>query len=404
LVPQSPDGLQKAVVTTLAEFGGASAPEHLLAGWRSHSPALRAAILDALLERDRFRSAVLDSIESSTISTVDVDAVRRQRLLTTGTKSQRSRAAQLLASPGSSDRQEILSRFADVLTLSGDITHGQHVFEKRCAACHKLQGIGKSIGADLSTLRDRSRTALLTAILDPNRAVEAKFLSFTAVTDAGKTYAGMLLTETGTSLTLIGSDGKPHTIRRAELDTLSGSNRSLMPEGFEKDISKQDLADVIRFVQSSGTPAKSFPGNVPRVIAPDAAGILSLPATAAEIFGPSLVLEQQFKNLGYWSSEADHADWMIRVPADGVYSVEFDYAVEESCAGDELRLTVAGKRISGRVPSTRTWENYQTWKLGSIRLPRGLSRLVVSTPTKPKQALIDLRHIRLRPQPQPVKP
>ena len=402
LVPQTPDSLQKTVVTTLAEFGGPAAPQQMLSGWRSHSPALRAAILDALLQQDRFRSAVLDAIQSKTISAVDVDAVRRERLLTTGSTEQRTRASQLLAMPTSSNRQQILERFTDVLELSGDVTRGLRVFEKRCAACHKLQGVGKSIGADLSTLRDRSGSALLTAILDPNRAVEAKFLSFTAVTQSGKTYAGMLLAETGSSLTLIGADGKSQIIRRTELETLAGSNRSLMPEGFEKDLTKQDLADLIRFVQSNGVPRKTFPGNVPRVIQADQSGNLVLPATAAEIFGPSIVLEQQFKNLGYWSSEQDHADWTIQVPSAGVYQVELDYAVEQSCAGDELRLTVAGSRLTGRVPSTRTWENYQKWKLGNVRLPRGLSRLVVSTATKPRRAMIDLRTITLRPQPQPA--
>ena len=405
LVPQSPVDLQTTVVSILADSAQDTVPQHLLRGWRSHSPKLRAAILDTLLEQDRFRAAILQAIANKHISPVDIDAVRRQRLLTTGSASQKSRAADLFDAPGSTDRQQVLKQFSDVLQLTGEQTRGLQVFEKRCAACHKLQGIGKSIGADLTTLRDRSGNALLTAILDPNRAVEAKFLSFTAVTDAGKTYAGMLLSETGNSLTLIGSDGKPNTIRRSELETLVGSNRSLMPEGLEKDLSKQDLADVIRFVQSSGVPPKSFPGNKPRIIEPAGDKTLTLPATAAEIFGPSLVLEQRYKNLGFWSSEQDHADWIIRVPSPGgVYAVELDYAVEESCAGDELLLTVANKRLSGRVPSTQTWDTYRTWKLGNIRLQPGLNRLVVSASAKPKRAMIDLRNIRLRPQPQPASP
>jgi putative heme-binding domain-containing protein len=150
----------------------------------------------------------------------------------------------------------VVEQFAQVLETPGDAVRGRQVFEKRCAACHKLDGIGKSIGADLGSLKDRSGQAMLTAILDPNQAVEAKFLSFTAATLSGQTYAGMMLTETGTSITLIGADGKEHILPRAELELLSGSNRSFMPEGFEKDLTVQDLADVIRFLQSSTEPPK----------------------------------------------------------------------------------------------------------------------------------------------------
>ena len=48
-----------------------------------------------------------------------------------------------------------------------------------------LQDIGKEVGADLAALKDRSTDAMLTAILDPNRAVESKFLVYTVVTKDG---------------------------------------------------------------------------------------------------------------------------------------------------------------------------------------------------------------------------
>jgi putative heme-binding domain-containing protein len=256
LVPQSPDALQKTIVAVLAETGREDVPKQLFKNWRSHSPGLRAAILDALLEQKRLQSSVLDALESETISVVDVDTVRRERLLNLGTKPQQARAAKLFKSATASSRGQVVQQFAEVLETSGDIGRGRLVFEKRCATCHKLDGIGKSIGADLGSLKDRSGQAMLTAILDPNLAVEAKFLSFTAATLSGQTYAGMLLTETGTSITLIGADGKEHILPRAELELLSGSNRSFMPEGFEKDLTVQDLADVIRFIQSSTEPPK----------------------------------------------------------------------------------------------------------------------------------------------------
>ena len=37
---------------------------------------------------------------------------------------------------------------------------------------------------------------------------------------------------------------------RADLDELQSTGKSLMPEGLEKDLSKQDLADVMAYVRS----------------------------------------------------------------------------------------------------------------------------------------------------------
>ena len=63
----------------------------------------------------------------------------------------------------------------------------------------------------------------------------------------------LLTAETATSITLRGQDGKEHTILRSDLDELASTAKSLMPEGLEGDLSRQDLADVIAFVRAAST-------------------------------------------------------------------------------------------------------------------------------------------------------
>ena len=58
------------------------------------------------------------------------------------------------------------------LDLKGDIDRGRVHFRKACAACHKLEGVGESIGADLNTIRDRGTAAVLLNILDPNHELQ----------------------------------------------------------------------------------------------------------------------------------------------------------------------------------------------------------------------------------------
>ena len=211
----------------------------------------------------------------------------------------------------------------------------------------------------------------------------------------------MLLSETGNSVTLISTDGKEHVLLRGELEELVSSQRSVMPEGLEKDLTKQDLADVIAFVQTSGLKPKEIPFNTPADVRPGDDGSIVLPASVASVFGPNLIVEEYFRNLGNWLSEEDHAAWTVILSGDGgekTFDVEFDFACHRSAAGNQLVLSAGGQVIEGRVPSTDRWDRYAKWQPGTITLPPGETRLVVFTKSPPVQALIDLRNIRLVPR------
>src|SRR5437762_2682467 len=114
---------------------------------------------------------------------------------------------------------------------------------------------------------DKSPPSLLTAVLDPNQAVEARYVSYLATTKNGLTFTGILASETGASITLIGTEGKPQTILRKDLEELTSTGKSLMPEGLEKELQPQDLADLIAFIRANVPPPqrKTFEGNKPEL-------------------------------------------------------------------------------------------------------------------------------------------
>src|SRR5437870_4839245 len=145
-----------------------------------------------------------------------------------------------------------------------DATRGAKLFVKSCATCHKLGDVGQNVGPDLASVGDKSVQGLLTAILDPNRAVEPRYVNYVATTKAGKSYTGIISSETSTSITLVGPEGKSQQLLRNEIDELSSTGKSLMPDGLEKDLSAQDMADIIEFVRSRQPAPKD-----PKTMAPD---------------------------------------------------------------------------------------------------------------------------------------
>ncbi len=401
LVPQTPVPVQTAAVATLARINHEASASALLSGWRTFTPALRTQVLDAVLSRPSWTAKLLDELEAKAITPSDIDAARRQRLTAHANKDIRARAAMLLEISANADRQKIVAEFAvklKELNAVGDSTGGAEVFKKRCATCHKLKDIGTSVGSDLMSLTDKSTAALLTAILDPNKAVEAKFLAYTASNKQGQVFSGMIATETGNSITLMSADGKQHTLLRADLDEFVGSAKSFMPEGLEKDVSPRELADVIAFVQSSGPPPKKFDGNQPEAVTADASGTLKLLATNAEIYGKTLVFEPPFKNLGYWGSVDDRAVWTINVSKPGKHSIRMNYACDNSTAGNEVVFEVAGQSVRAKIVGTGSWENYQTAILGELNLSAGQHRLTVRSTESLKNHLMDLKELRLVPE------
>ncbi len=143
------------------------------------------------------------------------------------------------------------------MTLTGDGGRGKSLFAKHCATCHKLGGAGQNVGPDLASRKDKSPESLLVAVLDPNRSVEPKYVAYVAVTTGGRTYHGILADESVNGLVLVGAKGERVELLRSQIEELTSTAKSLMPEGLEKDLSPQALADVIAYIQAADAPAPS---------------------------------------------------------------------------------------------------------------------------------------------------
>lgn len=395
LAPQKPPELKAAAVAALARTSG-DVPKLLLTGWAAHSPALRSQILDALTARQDWSLAVLDAIEKGQIPASQLDARRRQQFLTSRIRSVRERAEKVLAGAVDPNRQKLVESYITSVT-GGNVARGKAVFAKRCANCHKLEGAGFAVGPDLAALNNRSPEVLLTAILDPNRAVEDRYLEYVVLTTDGRQVNGMLLEETGASLTLVAPEGKQTIVPRGELDQMKSSGKSLMPEGVEKDITPAEMADLVAYLRASAPAPKKLAGNTPQVVQPFVDGSIRLLATTARVYGPTLVLEEKYRNLGYWSSTEDFCAWTFDVPAGGDYRLSLDYACADSAARNSVAVQVGGQTFAAKVTGTGTWDDYRGLNLGTVTLAAGKNELLVKSDGPIKSALLDLRGVRLVP-------
>ena len=108
---------------------------------------------------------------------------------------------------------------------------------------------GTRSGANLlAALRTKSKPALLIDILDPSREVDSRFVNYRVTTLNGRAFTGILAVETPSSITLRRAENAEDTILRTQIETIEASSKSLMPEEFEKQLNKQNVADVIAYL------------------------------------------------------------------------------------------------------------------------------------------------------------
>jgi putative membrane-bound dehydrogenase-like protein len=404
LDPGEPAEVQLASVHTLARLGDRPAAQALISRWSRLGPLARASTLDALLARSDYTEALLNALETKTIAASEIDASHRERVIGEGPKAVRARVARVFEGLAIGPRQAVLTAFASARTARGDPERGKAVFRKTCASCHKLAGEGQEVGPDLAALTDTSPDALMTAILDPNRDVDARYASYTAALKDGRILTGLIAAETASAITLKRQEGQVDVILRADLEELATSGRSLMPEGLENDLKPADLADVIAFLARGASRPKTIEGNHPQVIVQSGESPIRLPASAAEVFGPSLTFERELGNLGYWESEQDHAAWTFRVNKPATFTMSLEWACADESAGNELLLRVGGSTFVHVVAGTGagTWANYRTIFVTEISLPAGTHRLDVRPAGRVRSALLDLRAVRLTPRSEAV--
>ncbi|NUN95916.1 MAG: VCBS repeat-containing protein [Candidatus Omnitrophica bacterium] len=398
LDPKNPPETQRESLEALARLEEESTPGRIISAWSGFGPEVRSRALDLALSREGWTQRLLEALEGGSIPVGHVDAAHRQLLLDHEQDRIRARAEQVFETSVGGDREAVVQAYREAENLPGDSEHGSALFKERCATCHALHGMGRSVGADLSALTDKSPKALLVSILDPNRSVETKFYSYVAETLDGLTLSGLLVDESGNSVTLVSADGTDNVVLRGDLESFRATNKSFMPDGLEAGLSPQDLADLCAFVGGGAERPKRFSGNEPKVIVPEKfRGELWLMATDAEIYGDTLILEDRYKNLGKWLSGNDRALWTLELAEPGEFVVVLDYACEDSSAGNPFDLSVGENRLAGKVKGTGTADTYDQAVIGRVELGSGRHRLVFRSGGPLRGELLDLRAIGLRP-------
>lgn len=247
-----PPELQLQVVRALERIGDAQGGALLLAkeNWPRYTPRVREAVLGTLTAKPPLIGVLFDAINAGVIAPPEISSVRRTQLLKHADATVRQRAEGIFKELEGGDRMQVYRTYRELLKQPADVARGREAFVKACSACHTHHGVGGKVGPDLTGIRNQPADAILLHVLVPNYEVAPNYQTLSIVTQDGRSLSGWLASETESALTLRTAAGTEETVVRKTITSMAASGVSLMPDGLEQTMPKEDVANIIAFLKS----------------------------------------------------------------------------------------------------------------------------------------------------------
>jgi len=168
-------------------------------------------------------------------------------------------------------REEVIAQMRQFIrSTPGDALAGHAVFKKVCGQCHKIYGEGQEVGPDITLNGRSSFEQLLSNVFDPSLVIGASYQARTVATADGRILTGLLAEDNDQRVVLKVQGGKLETIARKDVEEMSVSKLSMMPEDLEKQLKPQELADLFAYITLDKPPTDPSARQLPGVRAPAA--------------------------------------------------------------------------------------------------------------------------------------
>lgn len=299
------------VIPLLARFDSETVADRLIAGYSAWPSNDRRAVIDVLISRPRLSHRLLDAVATGAIPGADLNAIHVSRISQLGDEELVVRLGEIWGTvrPTPEVIHKQIEQIGQHLTTSAlsdaNLPQGRELYTKSCGQCHALFGEGGKLGPDLTGADRGNIRYWLENILAPNAVVGKDYQTLTALTDDGRVVTGLLRAESDVAIVLEDAE-KRVTLPRSNIESLTPTAQSLMPEGLLQHFSANQIADLIAYLQSPRQvplpdqvpPLDPDSGKVPGAIEGEAVEVLETSSgrTQAQAMGG-------FKS-GRWSGDA----------------------------------------------------------------------------------------------------
>ncbi len=160
-------------------------------------------------------------------------------------------AAKKVLKPVAAKGNKTLPSVAVLAKMRGNAPAGKKVFESigTCNQCHKVGGLGKEVGPDLSEIGSKlSREAMFVAILNPSAAISHNYEMYSALDSDGNVTQGLLINKNDAGVTIRNDKGVDFMIAAEDLEQLQMQPTSLMPADLQQLMTVDELVSLVDYL------------------------------------------------------------------------------------------------------------------------------------------------------------
>jgi putative heme-binding domain-containing protein len=270
------------------------------------APELQPLVIDLMLQRESWARKLLEAVLANKLSKGVLHANHLRKILEGNDREALwavEKAFGKIRGERNPDREKVVTEMAQFCRQHrGNPYRGQTVFRNVCAQCHTIYGEGGKVGPDITANGRASFEQLLSNIFDPSLVIGPGYQVTTVVTQDGRNLTGLVLEDNEQRIVLRLPGEGEETVPRHQVKYTRVSSLSMMPEGIETLLDKQDLGDLLAFLALDRPPtnvnAKLIPGApaIPRADAP------TQPAHRLKVESKEkkLVVRAQLRGPGDW--------------------------------------------------------------------------------------------------------
>jgi putative heme-binding domain-containing protein len=251
--------LRGAILEALGEDSSPETADAVLAAYAKLDPDLQPKAVEMLSQRPAWSKRLVAAIAAKEIPAAAVNVNQAARLLDSRDEELRTAAAAIwgaVRTERNPQREEVIQRMRRLLTEKpANPERGIAAFQKVCGQCHTIHGAGQNVGPDITSNGRASFEQLLSNVFDPSLVIGAAYQAKTAYLSDGRVLTGLVVEDNDQRLVLKMQGGKTETIPRDEIEEVSLSNLSLMPEGVETQLSEQEIIDLFGYLTLDRPPS-----------------------------------------------------------------------------------------------------------------------------------------------------
>ena len=245
--------LQVLAFRGLSRFYDPKTVERMLGRYRNIKHQGRLALMDTLCSRKEYVLLLLAAIDKKQVPQEDVSAFHVRQLRNFKDKAVVAKLNQVwgLTRETPEKKRAQIEGYKTLLTAErlqhADRIKGRALYEKTCAKCHRLFGSGGNIGPDLTGSNRTNMDYLLENMVDPSALIPKGYEMVVVALEDGRVLNGNVVRKTDQQLTLQ-TQTELMVLDRRQIEEMSQSNLSLMPEGQLDKLNEQEIADLIAYL------------------------------------------------------------------------------------------------------------------------------------------------------------